>query len=728
MITVHGHDNPPSNGGVAWSTVAALLAILCLNAVTGAADAPEALLQQAAALIQQTIHPAVHTLELWGTDLPTQAQLAPQAQKAVDLLTKAQAAARSRMHDIAQQLEGPNDPKIAKWEAANRMEQGAEYTLHMTQYALALSMDANDPKRGQIISSDTDYLRQFDTPRSGVQVLVRLRLVRLLLLAKQYSQAGELLESITAANSMLTPAPTAAQRQDARRLEVEMALMRNNLKEAAASLQRLPATRPATMAASSSQTADDIDERILRYRLLMAQSHAAANQADKLAGMADAHQLLATVLKEHPEYWPIARRRLIRQAGDKPSIDSLDTLTLQAILQRADIQRQQDHPDHTALEEGLAAARQLLQRHPDDPEVGDQAAILIPVILEKLGQESDAAEAFINYALKPEGKYRDAAFSHAQWLLSHLRQTRGTDPTVKDLYRRFLQVAVLTLDKKQFAFDYASVLQADGQFKQAAHYFALTPASDPHHAQSRLEIIRCLMQVGDLPQAADELAAILRHDPDSPAWALLHPLLDKLDDAYLDALAAQNSSALLDATQARAVLSLLLVDEAKRTSANQLDQVRLYDADCRRQLVELSPPSAQRAAALESIKSVYVSLEHTPQLQAQARLGIALIDYAEGKWQSCADALRSLIESGALGPAIFTQAASTHPSQAADNPAYWEARYKLLKARWFLAQNDPSLGQTVRRDLRVLQAKWGDGIGGRCYHLQFKALDKDMSR
>jgi hypothetical protein len=639
---------------------------------------PAELVQQATTLIRAKVKPQTRLLEAWGRHQPKQATLASEAQKAIDLLNEAHDQASVRMKAIAAGLKSADDPDVKEWQAMDRLARGAEYTRRMTEYALALSMEPQDPRRAALVTADIRYLTPFDTAASGVQGVVRLRLARLHLLVGEHDQAEALLRWIRSDGS-------ADQREDARRLEVISAL---------AFMEGANGPRPNPFPAYQGSGEEGA---ILHYRLLLAKGD-----------VAEAHRVLGGILEKHPELWPAARRRLIDKAGDHPAIGQLDLLTLRALMQRADMERQEEHPDRAVLERGLEAAKRLAQQSGVPAEVGRQAAILCPALLEKLGRNKEAAKGFIAYAAGADGAYRELAFDHARWLVGQLRQSAAKDPATADLWRTFLELAVLKLHKKAFAFDYAQWLESAGRFKSAADYYGQTPEDDSRYEAARIAAVQCLLLAHDPEEAARRLAAALPEKglPHASAYpSSLRAVLEALDGQYTGALAKVDLKGMAAPAEARAVLTPRLA----QWSGSMED--RLYDLDCRREAIELRAESAERQEQLKSLMGDYTSM--AKESPTGAALGIALTHYALHQWQAAAQGLRPLLESGAL---------------AQSSPPYWEARYKLLSADWRLAGEDAARRRAVREDLKLLEAKWNGRAGGTAYGKWFERLGKEMGQ
>src|SRR5207248_11234595 len=117
----------------------------------------------------------------------------------------------------------------------------------------------------------------------------------------------------------------------------------------------------------------------------------------------------------------------------------------QVIVHKGELERLKDGTltiDRKVLTDSLAAARELTSRKDQvgtTPEIIDNAALLIPFFLDKLGQEVEAAAAFLDYAESHQltnTKNAQIAMDNALALIGKLRKTASEDAGTRKLNDR----------------------------------------------------------------------------------------------------------------------------------------------------------------------------------------------------------------------------------------------------------------------------------------------------
>ncbi len=443
---------------------------------------PKLLMQYAGVLITFGMERNVNTLEYWGENPKTQAVLRPVAEAVIKILDRAKEMASERADDIANHLSGTDDPRIAQWKAMDAMIGNADYTKHMVMYDLALSMDANNPQRKKVAEEAITYLKQFDNPDSQVQPIVQNRMAKLELAAGDYDQAKALFKPIATADPAVKPTPTIQQQYEAQYFMALADVLAKKIDDAKKALTALRAWQTANLPADNDAAVKGADAAadMMQYRILSAEADAATDAAKKKALNADAAKVLLALVEKQPGLSGIVYEQLLSRLPAKPDYAELDTLMLKALLEKADTERRtkEEKFDKNLIEEGVAAARELVKRSGTPAHLKDSSAILIPFFLDKLGRDADAAEAFMDYIQKTPGEYKEIAFEYARSLIAQLRKNNPDDEATTKAYERFLPLAIDVFGKKEFAFEYAYRLQLKGDFKDAAKYFALVPETD----------------------------------------------------------------------------------------------------------------------------------------------------------------------------------------------------------------------------------------------------------
>src|SRR5688500_17900613 len=125
-------------------------------------DDPQLLMRQAFVLITAGVERDVNTLEYWGENPRTQAQLRPVVETAVKMLERSEQLARKRAEDLEDKSNSPSSPLVAKYEEMARLAATAEYTKNMAYYYVALALDPSSARRRQVADQAFEYLQQFD--------------------------------------------------------------------------------------------------------------------------------------------------------------------------------------------------------------------------------------------------------------------------------------------------------------------------------------------------------------------------------------------------------------------------------------------------------------------------------------------------------------------------------------------------------------------------------------
>jgi transposase len=142
-------------------------------------DDPQLLMRQAFVLITEGALRDVNTLEYWGENPRTQAQLRPVIETVIKMLERAEQLARKRAEDLAAKVNSPSSPLVAKYEEIDRLAATAEYTKNMAMYYVALSLDQSSARRRQVADSAFEYLQQYDVDENPDRNLVRTRMAKL---------------------------------------------------------------------------------------------------------------------------------------------------------------------------------------------------------------------------------------------------------------------------------------------------------------------------------------------------------------------------------------------------------------------------------------------------------------------------------------------------------------------------------------------------------------------
>lgn len=486
---------------------------------------PNVLMQQATALLQYGVERDVSTLEYWGENPRTQAALKPIVEAVIKLLEKAAAVAQKQADDLANQITGPNDPRAAQWEAIANLATSAAYTRHMVDYYLCLSLDRVASRQlKDVAAAAIKYLAQFDTPDSTVQPIVRLRVAKLHMLRGDYAEAREAFLSI-ANNVELTPPPDPATQWEARYFLAVNELLAGKLDAAQEGLDAVVQWQAEALPKDEkTQAGVTASTAVLRYRILAARAEAATDPAAKAQANDQAVALLMDLLKKRPDLQSVIFEQLMAKLPPAPDLRAIDPLLLQGYVVRADAERLKsdaEKPDHAALQRGVEAAKEMLRRSKEnpasvDPQMTDTAALLIGFFLERQGKSVQAASALLDYVEQFYANFDNAtiALDNALAIIGRLRANPATadTPEVVKAYERILPIAIKPpFSRKEFAYEYARRLQANGKFKEAIEQFRAVPEDDARATTARYFEMVALQQRLDqekLEQAERDTIAI----------------------------------------------------------------------------------------------------------------------------------------------------------------------------------------------------------------------------
>src|SRR5205085_10389897 len=91
-----------------------------------------------------------------------------------------------------------------------------------------------------------------------------------------------------------------------------------------------------------------------------------------------------------------------------------------------------EQAETSVLQHAVAAANELRSRSGIDPQIAEQVSYVLPYLLEKLGRNIDAANAFLDYAQHSAQIDRaNAALDGAQAIIGKLRKENAQDENVR---------------------------------------------------------------------------------------------------------------------------------------------------------------------------------------------------------------------------------------------------------------------------------------------------------
>ena len=482
---------------------------------------PKLMMRQASDLITAGVERDVNTLEYWGDNPRTQANLRPVVNTVVKLLERCVAEAKRASEQAANKIRSPDDKSaVQRYEQLERLATEAEYTKYMTDYYLVLAIDRADPRRKQIATKAIEYLKQFDTPDQPIRGRVRNRIGKLALTSGDLDNARQMFDLVIKASADdFKPPPDVSQQYEARYFRAVTDLVAQKPDDAMKGLEALeswqktnlpnpdvaPNPEAKTRARDARQGASAA-AAMLRFRILSLKSDLASG-ADRKMFDDQAQGVLFALLREQPSLQPIIYDQLMSKQSPDAKTSDMDALLLQALVRRGEgeVRRTEGRADTRAIERGLAAARELLTRPNVDPATTESAQLLVGFFLDKLDKKPDAVTSFLDYIEKdPKRPNAELALDNAQWLIGQLRRDKPDDEQVARLYDRFLPIAVAPpFERKQFAYEYARRLQLQNKPDQALAYFELVPNDDKRALAAHFFQTVALQQKLDAMKADD---------------------------------------------------------------------------------------------------------------------------------------------------------------------------------------------------------------------------------
>jgi hypothetical protein len=499
---------------------------------------PLLLMKQAVVLINSGVERDVNTLEYWGENTRTQAQLRPVVETVLKLLNRCGELARKQSEELANKITAPGSPAAAQYEQMERLAATAEYNAKMVEYYHALALDRSSPQRAKVCDDAFNYLKQFDLDENPDRNIVRTRMAKLAMAKGDFDTARQYFDLVT--DGTTAERKNVQVQYEARYFAAVTELLRHNLGEAKKHLDALLAWQAASLPKDkASQDGADAAAAMLRYRIASLEAEKALDPASKKAADERAVAILTELMSRRPDLRAVIYEQLLPRLGEAGDLTSADPLLLRALIAKGEEQLHrapgEDSPDAKVIERALDAAREVgarkLKGAVDEP-LADSSALLIGFFLQKLDKPVEAAGAFLDYAEQFKNanpKNANLALDNAQAIIGPLRAgPRADEPEVVKAYERFLPVAINPpFDRKQFAFEHARRLQLNGSAAEAMKYFRLVPSGDPRLLDARFfEVVARKQQLDDLPAGVDR----------APLLGEIQRLADEVSRAAADAV------------------------------------------------------------------------------------------------------------------------------------------------------------------------------------------------
>ena len=481
---------------------------------------PLTLAKDAAALMEADVNREVTLLEYWGENPAAEARLRPVAEAVYKMLGQAASEARSQEDAIAAKVtQATQDTLGAKWEQFDNLAHNADYSQHMTAYAVALSLPPN--QRAAVVDPAIQYLSQFDNPTSTVQARVRIMLAKLNLVKGNYDEAITALDSVADDKaSPIQPPPTVDQQYEARYFALVAKLAAGRIKEAGDGLDTLNSWLKTAMPPDeSTQKTVAANSQMLRYRILVAQAQQATDAVAQKRANEEAISVLQKLSRDRPNLRGMIYQQLAERMPRDEPVSGMDPLLLEGLMARAyDESKKPEGPgiDKTALQRGLDAAAEVLKRRGSagvTPQMLDLAQRLTPILLEAMGNKIEAANAFLKYAQQYANLNPQAAqdmLEDAGRVTFELGRTSAEQPQVSDLYDRFLPIAIAPpFNRTSLAFLYAQRLRLQSRSQEAIKYYRMVPKTDKTYASGQYDMMLAMADQLANPKLEDTVRSTL---------------------------------------------------------------------------------------------------------------------------------------------------------------------------------------------------------------------------
>lgn len=451
-------------------------------------DDPHILLQAADLVQAKLVDQPVNALEYWGTDLQMQRELRPGAELLVRVLDRTEAQARGQANAVAATMHGASDSnQLADWTKMDTLARQADFKKVSAQYYRILAGDSGD--NSQLPDQTIAAIKAWDTSE------VTMRVAADVLIGKIQLAQGKAAAAKQSFNQAIDAAGTdVAQQYQGRYFAAVADLASGDLPAATTDWSNLLAWQKENIPADNTawRSGASSAATILLYRIDCAQ----ADQSDSPDVKAKYNQAAAKALKTLNDVQPDLKPAILEHLGGRfagmKDIAKTDPLILEALVQRGAA----TDADAPTLDTALRAAQTVLARSGEfDSATVDYAAAMTAAILDKNGQNSDAAKAYLLLArrLAPHDvKNAAAALDRA----IDIFQSEGDASEDLKPYEQALALASAPpFNRKDLLYANGRLLVQEKNYSQAADILAQVPAADPHFVDAELERMICLQQM-----------------------------------------------------------------------------------------------------------------------------------------------------------------------------------------------------------------------------------------
>ena len=465
---------------------------------------PRQLMELAAALITNGMERTANTIEYWGENPRSQAELRPVAQTVATVLDVCEKRAREQADALVAKFgNNPSQAQVREYTSLDNLATTARYTRYMADYFRAMSLPKSDPKRASIADEAIKGLSDYDNAESRVQPVVRARIGKLQMVKGDYAAAKKSLLSVAEnTDKQITPEPNVLQQYDARYFAAVVDVLSGDVAVATKAVDDLKAWQGANLPNDKAiRDGAEASFSMLQYRLETLKASVATGP-DKAAAEARANAVLKDLGERRPDLRGVIYEQLVKALPEDAPVKAMDPIMLMALVQQGVAEQSKpegETPNQATMERAIAAGQELLSRPAGagaaDPAVRDDVAIVIPQLMEKLGRDAQAAQAYLAYVQTSTNKTnRPAAMSNALAAISRLRAAKTDDAEVQKLLDVALPLAVNQFGRKDLAYDLGRRLHERGQYADAIAMYAAVPRDDTRAMVADFHRMRAMKQ------------------------------------------------------------------------------------------------------------------------------------------------------------------------------------------------------------------------------------------
>ena len=490
---------------------------------------PQTLIEQAESLVAVGVDLDVNTLEYWGGDAQLQAAVLPVAQTVQRMFGRARDLSGHKADLLAIQITDPQSPAAVQWSAMNALNTRATYDLYMSAYYVVMTADSS-ASRTRAAYDAIANLKTFDDPSLEVQSDLHLRLGKMYLATGDFPQAQAMFDTLTAQPPTLKKPPTLAQRYQAYYFSAVAELLALKPDRAQTKLDSLRQWLGDQKPPEATRTAADAVAAILQFRIDAAIAAQAVKPEDRARANAASVKVLQDLLKAQPSLRPLILARLVDRMSDNADLATMDTLLLEAVVQKgqavaATAAEPTTAPSLTAdqaaiVSRALAAAQSILKRPDADRQTVQDMSLVIGALLEKLGRDAEAATSLLDFVQHdPNAVDAERALNEATRLVFLMYRQTPDQPAVQETLDRVYTLSLAAPFRRyEFAYDYARRLQKSRRFADAIAFYDLVPRQDPNWLDAQFLTTVAMKQELDDParnlattQRAALVADVLDH-------------------------------------------------------------------------------------------------------------------------------------------------------------------------------------------------------------------------